>query len=193
MSKKISLITKLIINKYNANFSEKQNEPIFKTNTNVEEKQLEFKKILLDIDKLNIQTKNTINKNDIICSEDNSKIEQKITDMNFVEDMDMVEQIVEYRKYEIRVQIMITNLLVEKYKFIIVNLLKLKQVKNNPNSNTNQIDTEIRKLEIYKNELRSYINMFINQNENLLKHTLCRYKFIQSNLLKVMDKQNNKK
>jgi len=173
--KPINIIT-LILKKYNEKFdeNENENEKNIETNKIKTENELIFKKLLLEVDKAEKET---------TCNEDfkelftNKKNIPQIHKMNFIQDINMVRNIVTYRKLEIKRQIRIVSLAIQVYKYVLIKLKCYNYFKNYTN-NQLKLNTQNYDIEELKNDKQKCINIFnkyIFNNEHFLQDTLCRY------------------
>jgi hypothetical protein len=175
MSEQINIIT-LILKKYNEKFDEnednKNNEVMIKNN-------MDFKKLLLEVDKIEKETKCVTDTKDLFLSDTNIT---SIHKMNFIQDINLVTNIVKYRKLEIKKQIRIISLAIQVYKYV---LIKIKCVGFKLELNKDDLLKDRRKcVEIF--------NSAIFENPYFLQDTLCRYIDLE-NKLKIFSKntENN--
>ena len=141
-------IISLILKKYNEKFDENETE---KENENKEinkiklENELSFKKLLLEVDTAEKETKPcmTTDFKELFVNKRNIP---KIHQMNFIQDINMVRNIVTYRKLEIKKQIRIVSLAIQVYKYVLVKIKCFNYFKgytsNQLNLNTENFDIE---------------------------------------------------
>ena len=138
---------------------------------------LNFKKILLEVN--NIEFENKQYTKELICDINLPII--NITDLNFIQDINLVEKIVTYRKLEIKKQIIIINYTIEVYKNI---LIKIKCYEYNDAKKLVNIH-KIEDLKTSKETCIDILNKFILQNSNYLQTTLFRYVDLEESLEKI--------
>ena len=171
-------IISLILKKYNEKFDENETE---KENENKEinkiklENELSFKKLLLEVDTAEKETKPcmTTDFKELFVNKRNIP---KIHQMNLIQDINMVRNIVVYRKLEIKKQIRIVSLAIQVYKYV---LIKIKCYNYFTDTNNKlKINTQNLDIEDLNNDKQKCINIFNNfifTNEHFLQDTLCRY------------------
>jgi hypothetical protein len=218
----ISSITKLLLEKYNKDFDERKNEAEkIDKNCEISKKQISqiMKAYITDLNKLNSselfeltkleQPNRKINENKMCDFTENFK---KIQNISFIQDINLLKKIIEYRKYEIKKEIILTKYYFAVYNNIISKILNLNyknfviynNIPQNENSSLNvfnytlgeinnekntyynlQYKVKLDKLISYKDELEGILeNIFLKNKEILLKKTLCKYVFLQDNLNK---------
>jgi hypothetical protein len=107
----------------------------------------------------------------------NKKNIPQIHKMNFIQDINMVRNIVTYRKLEIKRQIRIVSLAIQVYKYVLIKIKCFNYFKYNTN-NQLKLNTQNYDIEELKNDKQKCINIFnkyIFTNEYFLQDTLCRY------------------
>lgn len=219
----ISKISKLLLQKYNTKFDEK-NKEIKKIENNCEKKDIKniMKSYLTDLNKLNsteLFTLTKINIKDtplktIECNY--NKNMKKIQDLNFIQDIELVKKIIKYRKYEIIKEITLIKYYFSVYVNIITKIISIEYKKfkteanyhdiNNPlnvfnhtsnisqneiNKITQTYNEKIHKLLEYKGTLENILKKIFLENKNyLLKNTLCKYLFLETNIKKITNNIN---
>lgn len=191
----ISKITDMLLKKYNEKYEEFEKNNVDDKIDNINPRDiLDFKKIILDLKDTN-KTVKTLRNEDIkeIDCDDTKKI-TNLTDLNFVQDLNLVENIVIFRKLEIKKQVMIINYLILSFKVVSYQLIKYKE-KNSSKLNENPIADDItREHDILiknKNDINSILNSILENGEVLifLRKTLCRYISLEENLVILLKKK----
>jgi len=181
-------IISLILKKYNEKFDENETE---KENENKEinkiklENELSFKKLLLEVDTAEKETKPcmTTDFKELFVNKRNIP---KIHQMNFIQDINMVRNIVTYRKLEIKKQIRIVSLAIQVYKYVLVKIKCFNYFKGYTSNQLN-LNTENFDIEDLKRDKQKCIDIFekyIFKNEYFLQETLCRYIELEEKLKK---------
>ena len=219
----ISKISKLLLQKYNTKFDEK-NKEIKNIENNCEKKDIKkiMKSYLTDLNKLNSRDLFTLTKinikdiplKSVECNYD--KNNKKIQNLNFIQDIELVKKIIKYRKYEIIKEITLIKYYFSVYVNIITKIISIqyKKFKTDPNYNDinnslnvfnhnvniqeneiNQItkiyNEKIHKLLEYKETLENILKKIFLENKNyLLKNTLCKYVFLETNIKKITNNIN---
>jgi hypothetical protein len=185
-------IITIILNKYSKNYSEKEITDEFDNYDNKNVK-LDFKKLLLEANKIQDESKcNFVNKELIL--DKNIKV-KNIHELNFVQDINLVDKIVQYRKLEIKKQIRIINRVIELYKNILTKINCYNYYSNERNEiNLQNVIQQLNiiQLNIYKQKCISIFNDFIFNNADFLKNTLCRYVDLETSLKSIKEKMNQK-
>jgi hypothetical protein len=153
---------------------------------------LDFKKIILDLKDTN-KTVNSLRAEDIKEIDcDYTKTPTKLTEMNFVHDLDLAGKIVIFRKLEIKKQIMIINYLIQSFKVVSYQLIKFTD-KNLARLGEQQIRSEHDILIKNKNNIKSILTNLLENREVLdfLRKTLCRYASLEENLTLLLKKNTN--
>jgi hypothetical protein len=191
-------IITIILKKYSENYSEKEITDEFNNYDNKNEK-LDFKKLLLEVNKIQDESKcNFVNKELIL--DKNIKV-KNIDELNFIQDINLVDKIVQYRKLEIKKQIRIINRVIEFYKNILTKINCYNYYSNEINENNLQNNIllnivhklNIVQLNTYKQKCINIFNDFIFNNANFLKNTLCRYVDLETSLKSIKEKLNQNK
>lgn len=176
MTEPINVIT-AILKKYNEIFDENEknenNKIIINNNVN-------FKKLLLEIDKVEKETKCITENSELFFNNTNIK---KIHEMNFIQDINLVTSIVRYRKLEIKKQIRIISLSIQVYKYVLIKIKCYDYFANN--NNQLKLNIEQLNMESLENERKICINIFtknIFENIHFLQDTLCRYVDLENKL-----------
>jgi len=167
----INVIT-FILNKYNEDYEkeEKENKIEFKN-----EKQ-DFKKLLLEINE--IQEDKCININQDLIT--NGVIKTKdITKINFIKDIKLTEKIINFRKLEIKKNIVIIIHGIETLENLLakINCGKYYNSINDKKYNLNDLNEK-------KNKCLNTLNTFI-KHKDFIKNTLCRYADLYETLQKI--------
>ena len=197
----ISKISKLLLKKYNTEFDEK-NENIKNIENNCEKRDIKkiMKSYLTDLNKLNnieLQTLTKVNVNDthlkpIKCNY--NKNIKKIQNFNFIQDVELVKKIIKYRKYEIIKEVTLIKWYFSVYVNIITKIISMQYKKHKKvdyNEIENSLDSKIyedtlKKLFEYKETLENILTQICLENKNnLLKNTLCKYNFLETNIIKI--------
>ena len=180
-------IISLILEKYNEKFDENDKN---KDKENIEEKcstQYDyeyFRKLLIDINNTQIDAEN-INKNKEITFNTNIKV-VNIHELNFIQDIDLVEKYVKFRKLEIAKQIRIVNYIVEVYKNTLTLILCY------PFLHKLKYNVDLEKLNKNKQECINRLNKIVlNEDSYFLQSTLCRYIDLEEKLREFKAKQIN--
>jgi hypothetical protein len=182
-------IISLILEKYNEKFDENEKD---KDKENIEEKcstQYDydyFRKLLIDINSSQIDSQNK-NKNKEIIFNTNIKV-VNIHELNFIQDIDLVEKYVKYRKLEVAKQIRIVNYIVEVYKNTLTLILCYPFLHNKLKYNVNLDNLNKNKQECI-NRLQKIV---LNDDSYFLQTTLCRYLDLEEKLKEFKEKQLNK-
>jgi hypothetical protein len=152
---------------------------------------LKFKELILDLnitkvnkDENNEKMERKQKEIEDICSKNNNP--PYLTQLNFVQDVVLAENIVIYRKLEIKKQIMIINYIIHSYKLACFQVLKYKS-KNANNLNTIEFYTLLKN----KNQIKQYLTKILEKEEifDLLRKTLCRYNDLEKNLELLLKKK----
>jgi len=174
----ISAILKKYNEKFDANEKDDEEKKIRLNND------LNFKKLLLEVD--NAEKETTSCMPDFKELFTNVKNIKKIHDMNFIQDINMVTNIVTYRKLEIKKQIRIVSLAIQVYKYVLVKIKCFNYFKGYTskqlNLNTQNLDIEDLKRD--KQKCIDIFDRFIFTNEYFLQDTLCRYIQLEEKLKK---------
>lgn len=191
----ISKITDMLLKKYNEKYEafEKNNVDDKIDNINPIDI-LDFKKIILDLKDTNKTAKTLRNEDtkEIDCGDDTKKI-TKITEMNFVHDLTLTQNIVIFRKLEIKKQVMIINYLIQSFKVASYQLIKYEE-KNSAKLNENPIadDIMIEHFILVKNKniIKTMLKNILENKEVLdfLRKTLCRYISLEENIVLLLKK-----
>ena len=144
-------------------------EPIPKNSQNMldfkdiimELKNIEKKCIKLNQKKFNLLFKQTINI-------------KNISETNFIEDMDLLEKIIVYRKLVIRHLILIINYNIMCYNALVVNILFIKSHKKSDMDDI-EIKNDIEKLENFKTQRKFIITSILGKSGKYYEETLCKY------------------
>jgi hypothetical protein len=169
MSEPINIIS-LILKKYNEKFDENEND---ENNKIIIKNNMDFKKLLLEIDKVEKETKCVTDNKELFLSNKNIK---SIHEMNFIQDINLVTEIVRYRKLEIKRQIRTISLAIEVYKYV---LIKIKCVDYFSNTYNLQLNTD--DLSKDKQKCVEIFNSAVF-NPYFLQDTLCRYNDLEDKL-----------
>ena len=186
----ISKITEMLLKKYDEKYEsfEKNNTDDKIDDINPRDI-LDFKKIILDLKDTNKTVKTLRNEDikEIDC--DDTKIPTKLSEMTFVHDLDLVENIVIFRKLEIKKQVMIINYLILSFKVVSYQLIKFTD-KNSTRLNEQEIRSENDILVKNKNNIKSILTNLLENREVLdfLRKTLCRYASLEENLTLLLKK-----
>lgn len=169
----ITNIINHLFKKYDEPYNNK--ETILKDNTNI----LDFKNIIMELK--NVEKKCTKLNDNKITSLFNPSINVKnIYDMNFVDDLDLLERIIEYRKLVIRYIILICNYNIEAYKCLVLKITYLTQLRMDDTKNVDIKDIE------YLNELKEkrkfYIVSILNKSSKYYQESICKYIEINNKL-----------
>jgi hypothetical protein len=189
----ISNITDMLLKKYNEKYEafEKNNTDDKIDDINPRDI-LDFKKIILDLKDTNKTAKTLMNEDikEIDCHD--TKTPTKLTEMNFVHDLDLAGKIVIFRKLEIKKQIMIINYLIQSFKVVSYQLIKFTD-KNLARLGEQQIRSEHDILIKNKNNIKSILTNLLENREVLdfLRKTLCRYASLEENLTLLLKKNTN--
>ena len=153
-------IISLILKKYNEKFDENENN---ENNKIMIKNNMDFKKLLLEIDKVEKETKCVTDNKELFLSNPNNI--KSIHEMNFIQDINLVTNIVKYRKLEIKKQIRIISLSIEVYKYV---LIQIKCV---------DFKLELNKEKLLKDRQKcvEIFDSAIFKNSYFLQDTLCRY------------------
>ena len=154
-------ISTLILKNYNKKFDE--NEKL-----KIPTKTLDIKKLKinnLEIFKKNVSNNdsNRLNINYVECN--GSLNEKKITELDFITNIDLVNKIIFYRELEIQKIIAILEYNIEIYKNIIVSMNYINEKEAAGPVKINKLQ----KYNDYKNEVKNYINRFIIDNKKRKK------------------------
>ena len=177
-----SNIISLILKKYNENFDENENN---ENNKIMIKNNMDFKKLLLEIDKVEKETKCVTDNKELFLSNTNNI--KSIHEMNFIQDINLVTNIVKYRKLEIKKQIRIISLAIQVYKYV---LIKIKC----EDFFSNEYKIELNKADLLKDRQKCVEILqtaVLNDNSYFLQDTLCRYIELEDKL-KSFSKKNTK-
>jgi hypothetical protein len=215
----ISKITRLLLDKYNTDFDERKKD-LDNIEKKCKENKKDFNKImkayitdLIRLNKTELTTLTNLEKpsgnvdKNLLCDYKENK--NKLENISFIEDIELLKKIIEYRKYEIKKEIILTKYYFSVYDNIISKILNLKYkyfvIFKNENNDTSSLNVfnyktgeitkntyykikyeeKLEKLISYKNELEAILeNIFIKNKDVLLKKTYCKYVFLQNNLKK---------
>lgn len=167
-------ITNIILNKFNEPFN--NTKSIFDN----DKQNLDFKKIILDLK--DIEEK-CFDKTKELNIDYNPLFSVKhIHEMSFIENINLVELILQYRQQVIRKIILISNFNIQMYKKTILYILYLQYLKDEKNKKT-QNDIEI--FETDKEKIKDYIQNIISNQIRFYNETLCRYIDISERLEKI--------
>jgi len=219
----ISNVTKLLLEKYNKDFDERKNEAEeIEKNCETNKKNISkiMKSYITDLNKLNktelFELTNLEHPNRKINENINCDFKEnlkKIQNISFIQDINLLKKIIEYRKYEIKKEIILTKYYFAVYNNIISKILnlnyknfviynnntltnessslnvfnyKMGEINNEKNTYYNlKYKVKLDKLISYKDELEKILeNIFLKNKEILLKKTLCKYIFLENNLKK---------
>jgi hypothetical protein len=172
-----SSIIKLILKKYNEKFDENENK---EENKIISKNNLDFKRLLLTVDKVEKETKCASTKELFLNNTNVTKIHK----MNFIQDINMVTNIVKYRKLEIKKQIRIISLSIEVYKYVLIKIKCFDYFTSN-NNNTLKLNMEGFNMEELEKDRRKCIDIFkktVFNNAYFLQDTLCRYIVLEEKL-----------
>lgn len=159
-----NIIDNLLI-KYNKPYDDVK--PIFKDNQNM----LDFKNIIMELK--NVEKKCRKADANKMNSLFNPSINVKdIFGLNFVDDLELLESIIEYRKLVIRHIILICNYNIEAYKCLMLNVIYLSYL--------NSIDIEVQEDDInkliqLKEKSKSFIELLLEKSVRYYEETICRY------------------
>ena len=174
-------IISAILKKYNEKFDE--NEKSEEINKIKQENDLNFKKLLLEVDNAEKETKPCLT--DFKELYTNVKTIKKIHEMNFIQDINMVRNIVTYRKLEIKKQIRIVSLAIQVYKYILIKIKSYNHFKfTDIRLKINTENLHIEELIKDKQKCIEIFDKFIFNNEYFLQDTLCRYIELEKKLVK---------
>ncbi len=124
---------------------------------------------------------------------------KNIIDMNFIEDIVLVEKIITYKRYEIDNKIAILMILVNEYENVLCNMcltsykianfdiLKRDELFNNNEMNIGILKATLQKQVAIKDELFNYIRGYLSDhsnNGNLLSNLIEKYLFLNTELNK---------
>ena len=213
----ISKITSILLTKYNSKFDELQKEFDSTQKTcndkQLDIKKI-MKSYLTDLTKLdkselfnltNLEDK-PISLTKINCNYTSNP--KQISEINFIQDLNLVKKIIDYRQQEIWKELALIQMYITIYNNIIVKILNIKlkdTVKeeiikyvvnvfnyNNDDINLDQNEkytsSNLKKLLEFKIELEEILkNNVINNKQFLLKNILCKYKFLEEQLKKIID------
>jgi len=170
MSEPINIIS-LILKKYNEKFDENENN---ENNKIMIKNNLDFKKLLLEIDKVEKETKCVTDNKELFLSNTNNI--KSIHEMNFIQDINLVTEIVKYRKLEIKRQIRTISLAIEVYKYVLIKIKCVDYFSNKYNLNLNNDDL--------LKDRRKCVEIFNSAvfNPYFLQDTLCRYNDLEDKL-----------
>jgi hypothetical protein len=185
----ISEITKLIISNFNKPIDKKESEMNYETELKYIE--LYQKLILGNIDGITLKQKcldNTLDNTSI-----SFPIDTNITNINdiiFIEDLLFIYKIIEYRKLEIRKQIVIIKYTLELFYYLTICLLRLEdKQKNLPSIDNNEINI----LKKNKINVKTILNNFIENNgKKFLLKKLYKYICLDRNFDIILKKINSK-
>jgi len=168
----ISNIIEQLFNKYNEPYDSV--EPIEISNEN----KLDFKKIIMDLK----DVEKTCKENKIPFDlKFNPSIKVKnIAEINFVDDLNLAESIIEYRKLVIRHIILINNYNVVTYNALLLAELELTYQRDNDKKNISE--TDISKIREDKERSKKYLEAILIKSGQFYDETLCRYKDINDRL-----------
>jgi hypothetical protein len=179
---KAANIITLILKKYNEKFDENENN---ETNKIISKNNLDFKKLLLEVDKVEKETKCASTKELFL----NNTNVTNIHDMNFIQDINMVRSIVKYRKLEIKKQIRIISLSIEVYKYVLIKIKCFDYFRDN--NNTLKLNMEGFNMEELEKDRKKCIEIFnqsVFNNAYFLQDTLCRYIELENKLKQFTEK-----
>ena len=179
---KAANIITLILKKYNEKIDENENN---ETNKIISKNNLDFKKLLLEVDKVEKETKCASTKELFL----NNTNVTNIHDMNFIQDINMVRSIVKYRKLEIKKQIRIISLSIEVYKYVLIKIKCFDYFRDN--NNTLKLNMEGFNMEELEKDRRKCIDIFkktVFNNAYFLQDTLCRYIELENKLKQFTEK-----
>ena len=193
----ISKISKLLLQKYNTKFDEK-NKEIKNIENNCEKKDIKkiMKSYLTDLNKLNSRDLFTLTKinikdiplKSVECNYD--KNNKKIQNLNFIQDIELVKKIIKYRKYEIIKEITLIKYYFSVYVNIITKIISIqyKKFKTDPNYNdiNNSLNVFNHNVNIQENEINQITKIY---NEKINK--LLEYKETLENILKKIFLETN--
>jgi len=174
----INNIIGILLTKYDEPYNNV--EPILNDSHN----NLEFRNIIMELK--NVE-KNCI-KTDVnnVNSLFNPSINVKnIGEINFVDDLDLLESIIEYRKLVIRYIILICNYNIQAYKCLMLNSLYLSHLKS---KGVDVNDKDIRRLNELKEKSKSYIELLLQKSMKYYQETICRYIEINDKLQVIKSK-----
>ena len=172
-----SNIITLILRKYNEKFDENENK---EENKIIRKNNLDFKRLLLEVDKVEKETKCASTKELFLNNTNVTKIHK----MNFIQDINMVTNIVKYRKLEIKKQIRIISLSIEVYKYVLIKIKCFDYFTSN-NNNTLKLNMEGFNMEELEKDRKKCIEIFnqsVFNNAYFLQDTLCRYIVLEEKL-----------
>lgn len=181
MTEPINIIS-AILKKYNEKFDENENN---ETNKIISKNNLDFKKLLLEVDKVEKETQCASTKELFL----NNTNVTNIQDMNFIQDINMVRSIVKYRKLEIKKQIRIISLSIEVYKYVLIKIKCFDYFRDN--NNTLKLNMEGFNIEELEKDRGKCINIFkktVFNNAYFLQDTLCRYIELENKLKQFTEK-----
>jgi len=167
MTEPINIIS-AILKKYNEKFDENEKAKDEIMNKNNED----FKKLLLEIDKVEQETKCVTDIKELFLTNRNII---SIHEINFIQDIRLVTKIVEYRKLEIKKQIRIINLAIEVYKYVLIKIECFDFFPKKQDELYNEL----------LNERKKCVDIFdtvIFKNVYFLQDTLCRYIDLENKL-----------
>jgi hypothetical protein len=168
----ISNIIDNLLNKYNKPYDDV--EPIFKENQHI----LDFNSIIMELK--NVEKKCIKQDGNKYNSLFNPSITVKnILELNFVDDLNLLESIIEYRKLVIRHIILICNYNIEAYKCLMLNVIYLlhlqQKIEKSDFVNKNNIDNDIKRLQFLKDKCKSHIISLTSKSVKYYQETICRY------------------
>ena len=149
----------------------------------------DFKKLILELRKTELNKKITdidieeIDIEEIDCEKlynNHPNSPTNLTKINFVQDIVLAQQIVIFRKLEIKKQIAIIYHLIESFKLSAFQLLKYQE------KNANQLNPSKHNILIKnKNIIAGMLNQLLSNADelnNFFKKTICRYASLEENL-----------
>jgi hypothetical protein len=168
-----------LLEKYNKPYDIREDIPKYNNNiSNYDNNLLNFKNIIMELN--NVEKKCIkLDKNKINKLFNPSISVKNIYEMSFVDDLDLLESIIEYRKLVIRHIILIINYNIECYKCLLVDILHLSYLKS---TGLDVKDTDIQKLNELKEERKFYVVSIINKSAKYYEETLCKYIEINNKL-----------
>lgn len=225
----ISSITEKLFKKYNQKFDTLKKE-FDETEKQCDKKKLDIKQTmkayltdLKKLDKNDLFRLTNLEKPKIITTNvecNYKKNEKNITDMSFVQDLELVKKIIQYRKQEVWKELTLIQMYLSVYNNLIAKIINLRLKYNvthkedrqidyktfydlnvfnygeNPAENkkiNNDFDEKFKKLNDYKHELEKILQKNVVDNKSyLLKSILCKYVFLENSLKKFISKKDNK-
>ena len=182
-------ITEMLLKRYDEKYETYKTNNL-KDNINISSgDRYDFKKLILELRKTGLNKKITDNDieeidiEEIDCEKlynNNPNPPTNLTKINFVQDIVLAQQIVIFRKLEIKKQIAIIYHLIESFKLAAFQLLKYEE------KNANQLNPA-KHITLIKNKfiITQMLNKLLSNADELnkfFKKTICRYASLEENL-----------